>query len=83
MPDPYKASEFGGKVRRNRTQPPPHEPTASEKLMLGYTTGDESGEANPDDGLAFSGLLSLEEQTRLREQAGDLKKGEIWEEMNR
>lgn len=83
MPDPYPPSEFGGKGRRNRTQPAPHEPTASEKLMLTYTTGDDTGESNPDGGEVFAGLLPEAEQRALRQQAGDLKKGEIWEEMNR
>lgn len=55
------ATEFGGSPQRNRVQPPPHEPTASEQLMLGYTTGDESGESPPDNGEAFDGLLPLGE----------------------
>jgi len=61
MPGAGAPSEFGGKVRLNRTQPPPHEPTASEKLMLGYTTGDETGDKRPDKGEAFSGILPLDE----------------------
>lgn len=61
MPGAGAPSEFGGKVRRNRTQPPPHEPTESERLMLAYTTGDESGDQPPDNGEAFNGLLPLDE----------------------
>jgi hypothetical protein len=49
--------------------------------MLTYTTGDPTGASNPDGGEAFSGLLPYEEQKAIRERAGDLKKGEVWEEM--
>lgn len=56
-------SEFNGKPMRNRVQPPPHVPTASEELMLVYTTGDETGDSPPDKGEAFNGLLPLSEVT--------------------
>lgn len=61
MPGEGRPSEFGGKIRRNRTFPPPHEPTASEQLMLGYTTGETSGDLDPDGGEAWEGLLPLDE----------------------
>lgn len=80
MPDPGPPSEFGGKVRPNRVQPPPHEPTASEKLMLLYTTGDETGATDPVP-TVFEGLLPEDEQTRLRREAGDLDRGQVWDEM--
>ena len=61
MPGDGPPSELGGKVMRNRVQPPPHEPTSSERLMLGYTTGDETGATGPDGGVAFAGLLPLDQ----------------------
>lgn len=63
MPGAGPPSEFGGRQQRNRVQPPPHEPTASEMLMLGYTTGDESGALAPDDGAAFNGLIDERQRT--------------------
>lgn len=64
MPAPGPASEFGGKVQRNGIQPPVtpnghkgHQPTASEKLSLLYRTGTEDSTADPDGGLAMTGLL--------------------------
>lgn len=80
MPDSLgPASEFGGKVRLNRTQPPPHVPTPSERLMLMYTTGDESGMLNPDlNGDVFSGFLPAVEQRAAMEAAGLMVKGEGW-----
>lgn len=88
MPDSLgPPSEFGGKVGRNRVQPPPHEPTASEQLMLTYTTGDPSGinpftkKRAPDNGESWEGLLPLKEQIALRKAAGDLEKGQVWEEL--
>lgn len=82
MPDsPGGPSEFGGKVRRNRTQPPPHVPTAREKLMLLYTTGDVDGTKDPDNGEAFAGLLSAERQTSIRQAEGVLDKGQKWDEV--
>lgn len=80
MPDALPPSEFGGKVRKNRTQPFPHEPTASERLMLTYTTGDPSGVFDPDQGEAFSGLSPYEVQLQKRLLAGDMDKGQVWEE---
>lgn len=82
MPDALPPSEFGGKVRLNRTQPSPHEVTPSERLMLTYTTGDETGNSDPDDGEAFSGLLPLDEQAELRQADIDAQGyGSVWEEM--
>jgi hypothetical protein len=81
MPDAFGPSEFGGKARTNRVQPPPHQPTASEQLMLLYTTGDESGESVPDNGEAMTWLLPYEQQVALRRDAGDLDKGQVWDEM--
>lgn len=76
-------SEFGGRIQANGVQPPPHEPTASEKLMLVYRTGDDTGLLPVDrEGAPFEGLLPKKEQEELRKQAGDLNKGEIWQEMN-
>jgi hypothetical protein len=60
MPDPYKPSEFGGKIQENRVQPPPHIPNQAERLMLLYTTGDESGQSSPDNGETFEGMLPIE-----------------------
>ncbi len=82
MPDALPPSEFGGKIQRNGIMPPPHSPTAAEKLSLTYRTGDETGKTN-DDRYAetFNGLLEEGKQRDLREAAGDLKKGEIWDEM--
>lgn len=75
-------SEFGGKAQKNRVQPPPHEPTASEKMMLLYTTGDDTGTKDPDkNGESFDGLLPYDEQLQLRIAEGVMEKGQIWEEM--
>ena len=63
MPGAGPPSEFGGRQQVNRVQPPPHEPTASERLMLVYTTGDESGALAPDKGEAFNGLIANEQRT--------------------
>lgn len=81
MPDALgKPSEFGGKVQPNRVQPPPHVPTPSERLMLMYTTGDESGTLPPDpNGDVFAGFLPEEQQRAIAEASGLLKKGEAWE----
>lgn len=81
MPDALgKASEYGGKVQRNRVQPPPHVPTPSERLMLMYTTGDESGLTDPDkNGDVFAGFLPEEEQRAIAQAAGLLDKGQEWE----
>lgn len=81
-------SEFGGKQQqRNRTQPLPHLPDASEELMLTYTTGDPSGinpftgRPEPDSGEAFDGLIPRKTQEALRKAAGDLDKGQVWEQL--
>lgn len=83
MADPYPPSEFGGKQMDNGVQPRPHEPTRSEALMLGYTTGDETGVAARDNGEAFQGLLPERVVRETREREGAFKKGEAWEEMTR
>lgn len=85
MPDALgPASEFGGKVQKNRVQPSPHVPTPSERLMLLYTTGDESGLTNPDpNGDVMQGLLPEEKQRALREAEGVLVKGQDWERIQR
>jgi len=77
MPDALSPSEFGGKVQKNRVQPPVrpdgkpgHSPTPSEQLMLVYTTGTEDGAALPDDGEAFNGVLPLNEQIVLQKKRG-------------
>lgn len=84
MPDQAgPPSEFGGKVQKNRVQPPPHEPTPSERMMLLYTTGDESGNLDPEsNGESFDGLLPYDEQLALRRAEGVMDKGQVWEEMN-
>jgi hypothetical protein len=74
-------SEFGGKVRRHGIQPLPHRLTASEKLRLGYRTGQDVDRDLPDGPEAFNGLLPLDIQTALRKEAGDLEKGQVWEAM--
>ncbi len=81
MPDALgPASEFGGKVQRNRVQPPPHVPTPSERLMLMYTTGDESGLTDPDPAnVVFTGFLPELEQRAAMQAAGLLDKGQEWE----
>lgn len=87
MPAKNTPSEFGGRVQRNGTQPRPHRPTSSEALSLMYRTGSEDGinpftkRAAPDNGEAFEGLLPVSEQTKIKEAAGDLVKGTIWDEM--
>lgn len=76
-------SEFGGKVQGpNGIQPLPHQLTASEKLRLGYRTGqDEDRNARPDGATAFNGLLPEDIQRALREEAGDMEKGQVWAQM--
>lgn len=71
MSDTMPASEFGGKQQKNRVQPgitpngdPGHTPTASEEMMLTYTTGDPSGLSDPDGGAAWNGLLPADEQAQ-------------------
>src|SRR5215218_9347052 len=81
MPDNIgPASEFGGKVRANRVQPLPHVPDPSERLMLLYTTGDESGISMPDKGEAWGGLLPYEEQYAIRLAEGVFEKGQVYQE---
>lgn len=75
-------SEFGGKIGKNRIQPFPHEPTAEEKLMLTYTTGDETGAMDPDDGETFSGLIDYDQQLAIRTAEGVMDKGQVWREMD-
>lgn len=67
MPDTHPPSEFGGKVMKNRIQPPitpagqkGHTPTPSEEVMLTYTTGDPTGLTAPDNGEAWEGLLPID-----------------------
>jgi hypothetical protein len=71
MPDNLKPSEFGGKVQKNRVQPaitpdglPGHLPTASEQMMLTYTTGDTSGLKDPDNGAAWNGFIPYDEKVQ-------------------
>jgi hypothetical protein len=74
-------SEFGGKTGKHGIQPLPHRLTSSEKLRLGYRTGqdiDRDLDAGPE---AFNGLLPLDIQTALRKEAGDLEKGQVWDDM--
>jgi hypothetical protein len=78
-----KASEFGGSGNQpNGVMPPPHVPTASEQLMLTYRTGDPSGLSPVDtEHAAWNGLLPFEEQKAIRQAAGDLDVGQLWQEM--
>jgi hypothetical protein len=76
------ASEFGGDPNpRTGVQPSPHVPTPSERLMLLYRTGDESGLTDPDDGEVWMGLLSEATQTAKRQAEGVLEKGQEWERL--
>jgi len=83
MPDKAgPPSEFGGRVQPNRVQPPPHVPTQSERMMLLYTTGDESGQLNPDNGESFAGLLPLEEAKAAAIARGvSFEKGQVWDQL--
>lgn len=84
MPEQMPPSEFGGRPMRNGVQPPPHIPTASERLSLTYRTGDESGQVKEDsEGVIMSGLLPKRVQEEIRKSAGDLDKGEVWDELKR
>lgn len=80
MPDALgAASEFGGKVQKNRVQPSPHVPDPSERLMLLYTTGDESGLTDPaKHGEPMEGMLPEAEQRKIMQDAGLLDKGQEW-----
>lgn len=79
MPDPLPPSEFGGKVQKNRIQPPAtpeggagHQPSVSEQLLLMYTTGQiEDSTRDPEKlGESFQGLLTYEEQLQKRIDEG-------------
>ena len=74
-------SEFGGKTRRHGIQPLPHRLTASEKLRLGYRTGQDVDRNAPAGPEAFNGLLPYDIQLALRTEAGDMEKGQVWAEM--
>jgi hypothetical protein len=74
-------TEFGGKVQRNGVQPPPHVPTANERLSLTYRTGDPSGRTDPDDGEIFAGLRTTVAQRAAMEAAGAFVKGTVAEEL--
>ena len=81
MPDSVgPASEFGGKVQKNGVQPPPHVPTAAERLSLMYRTGSESGlyDADPN-GDIWNGLRDEATQRAVRQAEGVLDKGEVWD----
>lgn len=50
--------------------------------MLLYRTGDESGLSPVDTtGVIWNGLLPIADQTALRQAAGDLDVGQVWEDM--
>lgn len=74
-------SEMGGKVGKHGIQPLPHRLTASEKLRLAYRTGQDLDRDLPAGPEAFNGLLPLDIQTALRKEAGDLEKGQVWDQM--
>lgn len=79
---PMPPSEFGGAVNINGIQPLPHQLTGSEKLRLAYRTGQEvDRDRPPDSGTAFNGLLPEDIQRALRQEAGDLEKGQVWAAM--
>jgi hypothetical protein len=81
MPDPYPASEFGGKNTKNIVQPAVspagktgHTPTPGERLGLFYRTMREDASGTQDVDL-FHGLLTKIEQTKVMEQSGAFEKG--------
>lgn len=79
---PNTPSEFGGHTNRLGMAPHPHKRTASERLSSVYRTGHEVGEIPDEDNeVHFNGLLPADVQRKRREQAGDLDKGQIWDEM--
>jgi hypothetical protein len=78
---PGAETEFGGKPQRNGVQPPPHIPTPSEMLMLGYRTGDPSGQTMPDSGEVFSGLSPYDVQLARRTAEGAMDKGQVAAEL--
>jgi hypothetical protein len=84
MPDPYPASEFGGKTNRMGIQPHPHRPTEAEKLRSVYLTGDplmKGDRAIQADMEAMQGLLPEAEQRAILEAQGKFEKGQVWEEI--
>lgn len=67
---------------RNGVQPSPHIPDPSERLMLAYTTGDDSGLSDPDDGLAFAGMIDESAQREARVAEGvQFEGGEVYQEL--
>lgn len=83
MPDAQStATEFGGKPQKNGVQPPPHIPTQSERLMLLYSTGDESGQSAPDGGDTWSGLLPVAKAKEAAVARGvSFETGQVWDEL--
>lgn len=77
--DVNRGSEFGGVP--GLVQPPPHVPTASERLSLIYRSGDPSGSTPADDGEIWGGLRTEAAQRAAREAEGALVKGEVFEEL--
>lgn len=75
------ATEYGGNPQKNGVQPAVtpngdagHDPTSSEKLMLLYTTGDDTGKSDPEvPRVTFEGLLAREEQIALMKAQGLIK----------
>lgn len=78
MSDISKGSEFGGLP--GLVQPPPHIPTASERLSLIYRTGDPSGQSPPVEEI-FGGLREESAQRAAREAEGAFVKGEVAAEL--
>lgn len=74
-------SEFGGKPNpKTGIQPPPHVPTASERLQLLYRTGDESGLTDPDTNV-WAGLRTVATQREIMTAEGHMDKGQEWERL--
>ena len=82
MADKGAPSEFGGKIQDNNVQPAPHVPTANERMMLLYRTGDMDPSKMPDGGEAFAGLVPAAIQRKRREAEGVFEKGQVWKELN-
>lgn len=78
MPDQFPPSEFGGKINDKGIQPPPHAPTASERLTMVYRTGTESGVGSLDTDV-WGGLRPEARQRAIRAAEGALAKGQTWE----
>lgn len=72
-------SEFGGVA--GLVQPPPHIPTAAEKLSLTYRTGDPSGRTTEDVPEIFGGLRTEVAQRVAMEAAGAFVKGTVADEL--